>query len=1333
MYLFQNQNVLMRLALILLMALCVQPSTAKENKVLFVSSSHSNKAKVSLLKEKARPYGVRVEQKTEKSLGDLSEAVLLFNQYDLVVLDAASARESEKTYQKYAGVISGLDNKLLAINWLKAGQFRKGLNKQQAKMLHQYYANGGQKNFSRMVDYIRLKVLSDSNANVPVPIIYPLQGFYHPDYQDVVIPSLKKYLAFRGVSNPQQPVVVVMMSRQKIESAQTGLIDETIKLLEQKNVLAVPLFFQISPQAADYTKLLRHGDKFLVDLIINFRMIHWANKRKQDFEKLGVPVLQALTYLDGDQQHWEESSQGISPGMTAFTLVLPETSGVIDPVIVAALDREAGRSDAIGYQLEYLIDKAVNVVALKQKPNQEKKLTVMVWGDRDVGASFLNVAESLRSISHHLHGEQYSVDDVDSDFFTDRVDRILSPFYRDYELDELIEDDLAELMPVKDYLRWFNSLPEKVSKPINEYWGDANDNFMVVNRDGLSQFVIPRIRNGNMLVMRQPPRADDKDEDKRIYHKGTVPMNHYYLAAYYYTRKFWNSDAIIHLGTHGSQEYLAGKERGLSRFDESNLAVGDTPVIYPYIVDDVGEAMQSKRRGSATMVSHMMPPFAAAGLQSDLADLHELMHQYKALDQGGVKQRTAEQIVQECIETNICADLGWESEKIEQDFDGFLSSLHDYMEELARQNQPLGLHSFGELSEQPLLISTLVQMLGRDFIDHVAPFEAKFYAHSDDHDHSHSHGDEGGHSHDHDLLAHPDSNDVHQHYVDEDLESSPGFKAVRDFVVEGKKIPKSMNDALRAHIETAQAHYRNLRGIRELESLTDALAGRYIPAKTGGDPIRHPESLPTGLNLYGFDPSRLPTKAAYEQGKELVEQLIADYYQKHGRYPGKLAFSLWSIEAMRHYGVLESQAMYAMGVEPVWSDDGRVIDTRIIPASELKRPRVDIVLSATGLYRDAFPNVMLRLASAIKQIAELKEANNSLWDNSQRVKEQLIAEGIEEQEAEYLSSVRIFSSSSGQYGSGVDDATFASDTWETDAKIADNYLHKMGSFFGSDNSRWGERIEGLDLYGKQLSGTDVALFARSSNIYGMLSTDDPFEYFGALSLAVRNLDGKSPEMLVSNLRDPKNTKLETSASFLAKELRTRVFHKRWIQEMQKEGYSGAVAMAARLDNFWGWQVVDPGTVRADQWQEFFEVYIEDKLELKLDEWFEEVNPKSQANMIERMFEAVRKDYWQADAAVQQKLIERYMELVNQYDLLVDNEKLREFVELKGAGFGLEVVLPSMPTPNIQSQPIEGQRLNKVEAQALEWHWNNRLIFALVLALMLIVAGAWRQSQRRLVV
>jgi len=399
---------------------------------------------------------------------------------------------------------------------------------------------------------------------------------------------------------------------------------------------------------------------------------------------------------------------------------------------------------------------------------------------------------------------------------------------------------------------------------------------------------------------------------------------------------------------------------------------------------------------------------------------------------------------------------------------------------------------------------------------------------------------------------------------------------------------------------------------------------------------------------------------------------------------------------------------------------------------------------------------MQLLAKAINKVASLKEESNSIWKNSQQVKADLIAEGVDEKEAEYLSTIRIFSNQSGDYGTGVDDAAWASDTWETDKKISDNYLGKMGYFFGSDNKRWGQKVnnnkgEEVQLYAKQLSGTDIALFARSSNLFGMLSSDDPFEYFGSLSLAVRNIDGKSPEMVVANLRDAANAKAEEAGLFLAKELRTRMFHPRWIKEMQKEGYSGAVSLSSRMDNFFGWQVVDPNLIRNDQWDEYMDIYVNDKLALELDEWFKKVNPAALARMMERMLEAERKDYWQTDPERLKQLVEKYLDIVNKNDLVMLNDALKVHVNELAEGFGL-APLQSAKTlqtmaksatqqqlennknlaerSDINQEQVKGQKLEKQKSTAVEA--DNFIYYALFSIVFLIALGSFWQSKKRLV-
>lgn len=1382
--------------------------------VLFISGSHSNAAKIKLLQREADDYGYRVVLTTAADLReqnlDQDALAAVFDAYKLVVFDGVSSRDNQQSFASFLPALAQSQSRFMAMTLDEA--YLQNLSAATAKTLSDYYRNGGKRNFDRLLEFLRYRIIDQNQQQAILPpVIFPGLGIYHPDYPELIFGDRESYFSWlesKGKNDGStRPVVGILLQRASIEIMQTLVIDEIIKRLEAQGATVLPFYFELSPFARDYTALIQDADQSVVDIIINFRLIHWANKRRAEFESLGVPVLQALTYFDGDQTTWEADIQGISPGMTPFTLVLPESAGVIDPLTVATMEGGAGDMNGsdnfdgpqvkiIDYQLDHMVTKALRMVSLKYKPNAEKKFTVMVWGDEDMGASFMNVPDSLHTIAHRLNAEGYNVEPYEHDYYSDRAKAILEPFYRNDRLgeniDTLLADGLAELLSLDEYFKWFNNLPANVTEPVMDYWGHPKKSFMAVERNGEDYLLIPRIRNGNMLVMRQPPRADDKEQAERIYHDETVPINHFYLAGYYYAREYWNSDAIIHLGTHGSQEYLYGKERVPSIYDHPNLAVWDTPILYPFIVDDVGEAMQTKRRGRATVISHMTPPFAASGLQGVLSDIHNLMHDYSALDEGGVKVKAGQQIVETCYANNICEDMELTREQIDADFEGFLTQLHEYMNELAGLSQPLGLHSYGELPRKELVISTISQMLGADFLTEAVKFERKAYkvnSHHggghDDHDDHHSHGDSGEHSHD-DAQDHSHDDDHAKddghdgrgfHESQSELSQLTGFKTVRDYIVypvdqqtreaesdhhgedkhlhgdgddhahhhdnedheHGFEPPiafEKMSDEMQSLVKKGQGYYRNMLAIQELDNTVAFLNGEYIPVTTGGDPIRHPDSLPTGFNLYGFDPSRIPTKAAYEQGAELVEQMIADYYNDNGRYPDKLAFTLWSIETMRQYGVLEGQALHAMGMRPVWSPDGRVVDSEIIPFAELKRPRVDVVLSTTGLYRDAFPNIIQYLAKAIEKIAALKEEGNNIWLNSQRIADALKAEGVESEEAEYLSSVRLFSNAPGQHGSGVDDATFASDTWEEDKQISDIFLNNMGYYYGSDNSRYGKKLEGVNLFAKQLSGTDIALHSRSSNLYGMLSTDDPFEYFGALSMAVRNLDGKSPQMMINNLRNPSQTKAESASKFLSKELRTRNFHPRWITEMMEEGYSGAVEMSGRIDNFWGWQVVDPNVVREDQWQAFFDVYVEDSLELGVQEFFEQVNPEAQARMLERMIEAIRKDYWEADESTLSRIIERYSEIVEQHDHYVDNEKLREFVNASAAGFGLAMQLPppDLASSDVaaaapQAQAVEGQQLEKVAAQSSDSELNKVLVVALLLTAMLLLGGGLYQWRR----
>ncbi|WP_390618803.1 cobaltochelatase subunit CobN [Maricurvus nonylphenolicus] len=1292
------------------------PPKPNGKNVLLVSMGHGNALRPKMLKSAAETSGLGFAIQGSRGLQQNHWAQLA-EQWDLILLDGMDAANSQKVFGDKAPLFKKLGTQVVAVREAESAVAQLGVSEAQAKTLIDYYTNGGQQNFNNLMAYAAGELFNLHSKTVAAPQLLPKTGFYHPEFPGKVgddRDAMRKWLS----AGESQPMVALGMHRSVIELEDTQVVDQLLAQLEQLGAKAVGFYYEGVDERKHYTDLLQTDGETWVDLIINYRVIHYIDKRLQEFSQLNVPVIHALNYFGGDKQKFLDDHAGVSGTMTPFFLVMPESSGVIDPVILAA-NGEAGHKAAIEEQLQALAERAVNHARLKHIPKPEKKLALMMWnyppGEKNIGAAFLNVPVSLERIVSALDKDGYQVEPKPEDWFIDNAGKLLRPMYRAEDASPLVEEGLADYLPLRTYQQWFETLPQEVRTPIVERWGEPSENPMLVDYKGERAFVIPRMRSGNMIMLPQPGRGDGKEDSASLYHSTITPINHFYLAAYLYTREVWGADAILHLGTHGSQEWLPGKERGLWAYDSSNLAVGNLPVIYPYIIDNVGEAMQAKRRGRATMISHMTPGFAEAGAYRELAELQVLLADYTQLDEGGVKNSTRDKAIELAEAHKMLSDLGLTREQVLADFDNMVPQLQDYIQSLASQSQPLGLHSFGDVPVDSHLYTTISQMLGDDFKALANVLEQKRgWAIADD--------------------QKVDNNGAVK------LEALPGYQLLQRYLQNADV--NLGDDALQADLDKAKEYYDNFHGTQEMPNLLRALNGEFIEPGNGNDPIRNPQAAPTGKNLIGFDPARVPTKAAYEVGSKLAEDQIADYYQRHGEYPDKLAFSLWSLETMRHHGVLEAQILRTLGLRPKWNAAGQVTGAEIIPFGELKRPRVDVAITVTGLYRDAFPNVMLWIADAIDQIANLKEESNSIYVNTQAIKASLKEKGMSAEDIDYLSSIRIFSNETGNYGTGLADSSLASDTWETDDKLADLYINRMGYGFGKDAKRWSEKIEGSDLYRQVLSGTDGVVFSRSSNLYALLTNDDPFQYFGGIGLAVRNIDGATPEMFVSNLRKAGSEKTETMERFLAKEMRSRYFHPRWIEQMQNEGYAGATAILDRMNNFWGWEVMAPEYVKDEQWQQFFEIYVEDSYDMNINEWFEQANPTAQAQILERMLEAVRKDYWEADAETIKKMTERYIELANKYDVYTDNETFKEYVDGQAAGFGLDIALPvnDMAAPDVQANPaqapinqesqqVEGQQLEKVEhTEPTEQEWDMPLLFALSLSLLFFIAGVLMQMR-----
>ncbi len=1250
-----------------------------EPSVLFVHNSFVAAEKFRLLHGYARQQGVQLHHLDIEHLAPQAlEHALAAS--DLVVLDVPRPNDRAMVTQVLERLPQFVDIPRLTIGGGRPDW--SGIDARHASLMAALYAAGGPHNFQRFFTLVRV---SKEGGAVPpglmdAPEQLPKTGFYH-SAADHVFNSLDDYLTWyaqhRKAATPThaadpahatgpatqapQGRVAFLIHQGVVSNMLTREVDQLIAGTETAGLLPV-VFWHDASDPAGLAGALKGGG---IDVLVNLTHLQNGSARSKDFLALDIPVIQTLRYSEGEAADWPGAVSGVAARTTAVFLAAPEGWGISDPMVLSA--RTNGVEDLLPDQARALIAKLQSLIALRHTPPKDKKLALMFWnypaGEKNMAASNLNIPRSIVSIQAALTHDGYRAGKpVTEQQVIEAGQRMLGALYGSVSLETLEADGLAARYPLAEYRRWLESLPQQRQAELRK-GGDPGQHWAVRNINGAQYFVIPRWQLGNLLIMPQMPRGPDPQAH---YHDTTAAPDHLYMAAYLYLQRQYAAQALIHLGTHGTQEWLPGKDRGLAATDYPYLAAGSMPVFYPYIQDNVGEAIQAKRRGRAVTISHQTPPFAPAGLYDQLRDLHHLIHEYQQLDEGLVRERVRQQIGTSAIAANLHKDLGWAPAQIQEDFDGFLQQLHDHLHELARIAMPLGLHTFGVPPAPDHLASTVMQQLGEPFYKALGVSGAELFA--DDYS-----------TLQHTLAYRAVQQMLGAHRADQADQASEA----------GAPIAPSL---LRPFQDRARQLAHTLRDTQENDMLLAGLAGRFVPPGAGGDPIRNPD-VQSGRNLYAFEADKIPARAAYESAAKAYEQLIQAFRSKHGgAYPKKLAFSLWSSEAIRHLGVTEAQILHALGLRPVWDAGGRVTALDIIPGAELGRPRVDVVVHVTSVYRDQFDSFMRMLASALDRLAVLDEPDNPIAANTRRIAASLQSDGMSAEAAQAAAGYRIFSNAPGAYGTGVPGLALQSSTWDDDAVLADQFLSSSRYAYGS--KAWGASPAQANLLAEQLHGAQAVIMSRSSSLHGVLSTDHPFEFMGGLSSAIRHLDGAAPQLLISDLRGStiKTTGLDR---FLADEMRARYLNPQWIGAMQQEGYAGTLQVLTVANNLFGWQVTDPDMVRDDQWQALFDTYVSDTRKLGTREWFEQYNPTAQAQLLERMAESIRKGYWDASEQTRRALVERWQALEQQFDVDTGAAVTRQFIGNMAQGFGLS----TGPAPATGATPATAPKTAAIETPA----------------------------------
>lgn len=1089
-----------------------------------------------------------------------------------------------------------------------------------------YWEYGGVENMRRLIAYLAAHFCGvDVMVDAPVPA--PKEYIYHPDAPDL-FENITSYMDWYRY-NTSAPTVGI--ASYYGDMGQPDRID-LIRAFERRSANVICIGFS---NASSLERFFVLNNTSLIDLAIvtkPFRLSYGDPDRGVEIlELLNVPVIRGMRLYYQSPMEWTNSS--INPLELYFQVALPEMDGIFDPIAIS------GKNDtvysSIEPEVERIADRAMAQIRL-QKPNSEKRVAIIYYnhggGKDNIEGCYLNVPRSLRNILDHMRGMGYRIegDIPDEKVLVDLLAHQGTNVgtWAPGELDAMVKGGNATLIPTEEYIQWFEELPEDRQMEVVNHWGPPPGDIMVFRNSSGSYIVIPKLSFGNVILLPQPSRGW-LENGTVLYHSTDVPPHHQYIAFYLWLKHEFGADAIIHLGKHGTQEWLPGREGVVGGDDWPALLVQDVPVVYPYIVDNIAEGTQAKRRGDAVMISHLTPPIVAAGLYGNLSDLKESVYEYRNVLNESVKDEYRMKILETCRDLHLDEDLGANLSALQEPaaFEEFLPELEDYLEELKSSFMPYGLHTFGQPYENDSLVAMVRSMLGDSYIKEI----------------------EGAlNSSDVDRIENVSSSILYEVVING---SSPEAAQENLLGETGSNLTEILN--------ISRMYADGLRSCEnELTNMTNALSAGYIPPSPADDPIRDPQVLPTGRNFRSVDPRRVPTPAAWEVGRKLAEELLDEYRLKHnGTYPRKMAIVLWAW-AMTDHGVVDSEILQLIGARPVYDAYGGVSDVALVPLSELGRPRIDVVVVPSGLYRDLFPEKLRLIDKAIRLAANDTDATypNYIRENSEILKDMLLQTGnYTAEDAEFLSRSRIFLEAAGTYGPNLDAPVSASDRWENDSELGSLFISRMSYIYG--DGIWGGRFDSgrslsleqqMEVYTANLRDVDAAVHHTNSNLYGFIDNDDVFQYLGGIALAVRTVTGSTPEMYVTDVRDPRKERVHELGEFFSRELRTRYYNPKWIQGMMEQGYSGAREMDRFVEYLWGWETTVPELVSENTWNEVHDIYVEDRYNLGLQEFFRENNPWAAQVMDARLLETARKDRWHPSAGVLEDLAEEYRDLVEDY-------------------------------------------------------------------------------------
>ena len=924
---------------------------------------------------------------------------------------------------------------------------------------------------------------------------------------------------------------------------------------------------------------------------------------------LDVPILQGLC-LTSSRSKWAANDDGLSPLDVATQVAVPEFDGRI--ITVPFSFKEIDADGLISYvpdpeRCARVAGLAVNHANLRRVAAPDKRLALVFSAyptkhSRIGNAVGLDTPASALALLGALRDAGYDIGEVPGLAAGDGDALMHALIERGgQDPDWLTDGQLAGnpiRIPAARYRDWFATLPAELADAMVTHWGPPpGELFVDRSRDPDGEIVVAAMQSGNTVILVQPPRGFGENP-VAIYHDPDLPPSHHYLATYLWLRHEFGAHAVVHLGKHGNLEWLPGKTVGMSAACGSDAALGDLPLIYPFLVNDPGEGTQAKRRAHATLVDHLIPPMARAESYGDIARLEQLLDEHAniaALDPGKLPA-IRQQIWTLMRAAKMDHDLGLAERPEDDSFDDMLLHVDGWLCEIKDVQIRDGLHVLGVApdgtAELDLVLAILRagQLFGGE--QHLPGLRQALGLAEDG-------SDERGRVDDieeraRDLLARLQATGWDAERVDE-LTDNPAVARILRFAAT-EVVPRLAGTA------------------REIDQVLRALEGRFIAAGPSGSPLRGLVNvLPTGRNFYSVDPKAVPSRLAWETGVAMADSLLTRYRTDHGDWPRSVGLSVWGTSAMRTSGDDIAEVLALLGVRPVWDDASRrVVDLEAIGLDELGRPRIDVTVRISGFFRDAFPHVVTMLDDAVRLVAGL---NEPVEQNYVRAHAQA---DLAEHGDERRSTTRIFGSKPGTYGAGLLQL-IDSRNWRDDADLAEVYTAWGGFAYG----RGLDGRPAADDMSMQYRRIVVAAKNTDCREHDIADSDDYFQYHGGMVATVRALTGQAPVAYIGDNTRPEAVRTRTLSEETARVFRSRVVNPRWMAAMRRHGYKGAFEMAATVDYLFGYDAT-AGVLADWMYEQLTEKYVLDEENRK---FLDESNPWALHGMAERLLEAVGRGMW----------------------------------------------------------------------------------------------------------